>query len=102
MKAELQTEEVLAMYDVRGIQKFIFKTNVAKEIIGASKLVDQIITQGIISYLEKNVPEDSILLNGKRMIRLHFWIRMRYRCRFCLSGEEMPMYYFVKERYVRR
>lgn len=58
MKAELQTEEVLAMYDVRGIQKFIFKTNVAKEIIGASKLVDQIITQGIISYLEKNVPEE--------------------------------------------
>ena len=28
MKAELQAEEVLAMYDVRGIQKFIFKSNV--------------------------------------------------------------------------
>lgn len=52
MKAELQKEEVLAMYDVRGIQKFIFKSNVAKEIIGASKLIDKIITQGIATYVD--------------------------------------------------
>ena len=36
MKAELQAEEVLEMYDVMCIQKFIFKSNVAKVIIGAS------------------------------------------------------------------
>lgn len=52
MKAELQKEEVLAMYDIRGIQKFIFKSNVAKEIIGASKLIDKILTQGIATYVE--------------------------------------------------
>ena len=48
MKAELQEKEVLAMYDVRGIQGYIFKSNVAKEIIGASVLVEKIITA--VSY----------------------------------------------------
>mgnify|MGYP000626992205 CR=1 FL=1 len=41
MKAELLDKEVLAMYDVRGIQSYIFKSNVAKEIIGASKIVEK-------------------------------------------------------------
>ncbi|MBR2046577.1 MAG: hypothetical protein IJ958_10685 [Agathobacter sp.] len=35
--------QVLAMYDVRGIQSYIFKTNHVKEIIGASYLVESII-----------------------------------------------------------
>lgn len=39
MRAELKNCEVLAMYDVRGIQAYIFKSNVAKEIVGASELV---------------------------------------------------------------
>ena len=47
MKAELQEKEVLAMYDVRGIQGYIFKSNVAKEIIGASVLVEKIITESL-------------------------------------------------------
>ena len=34
---------VLAMYDVRGIQAYIFRTNKVKDIIGASTLVDNII-----------------------------------------------------------
>ena len=34
MREELLDKEVLAMYDVRGIQSYIFKTNKAKEIIG--------------------------------------------------------------------
>lgn len=55
MKAELQEKEVLAMYDVRGIQGYIFKSNVAKEIIGASVLVEKIITEGcnLTEYLTK-------------------------------------------------
>ena len=39
MKAELLDQQVLAMYDVRGIQSYIFKSNAAKEIVGASVLV---------------------------------------------------------------
>ena len=30
MKPELQDQEVLAMYDVRGIQSYIFKSNAAE------------------------------------------------------------------------
>lgn len=50
MREELLDKEVLAMYDVRGIQSYIFKTNKAKEIIGASVLVANIITDGLEKY----------------------------------------------------
>lgn len=39
---------VLAMYDVRGIQNYIFKTNRVKEIIGASRLVETIIEDAFL------------------------------------------------------
>ena len=52
MRPELYGKEVLAMYDVRGIQSYIFKSNVAKEIIGASKLVEKIVTEGMEAYIE--------------------------------------------------
>lgn len=51
MKPELQDQEVLAMYDVRGIQSYIFKSNAAKEIVGASALVEKIITEGLQAYI---------------------------------------------------
>lgn len=45
-------EPYIAMYDVRGIQDYIFKTNYAKEIIGASYLVDSIIVDGLREYVK--------------------------------------------------
>ena len=54
MKNELREKEVLAMYDVRGIQNYIFKSNAAKEIIGASVLVEAIITDGLNAYIKNN------------------------------------------------
>lgn len=47
--------QVLAMYDVRGIQNYIYKTNKIKEIIGASLIVENIITEGLKDYSKKNV-----------------------------------------------
>ena len=35
--------EVIAIYDVRGIQDYIFRTNVLKEIVGASSIVDKLV-----------------------------------------------------------
>lgn len=52
MKVELQKKEVLAMYDVRGIQDYIFKSNVAKEIVGASELIEKIVMEGLRKYIE--------------------------------------------------
>ena len=54
MREELYDQQVLAMYDVRGIQNYIFKSNAAKEIIGASVLVEAIITDGLNAYIKNN------------------------------------------------
>ena len=62
MKEELLGKEVLAMYDIRGIQGYIFKTNAVKEIIGATKLVDDIIINGLKDYVKNCVsPEEKDL-----------------------------------------
>lgn len=75
MKEELLDQEVLAMYDVRGIQDYIFKSNAVKEIIGASALVEQIITDGIEAYIcsleenkKKNYLKDWIQDNPKAFL----------------------------------
>ena len=52
MRPELLEQQVLAMYDVRGIQSYIFKSNAAKEIVGASALVEKIITDGLQAYVD--------------------------------------------------
>lgn len=52
-----QTQEkksFLAMYDVRGIQNYIFKTNKMQEIIGASRLVENIIIEGLDQIIAQN------------------------------------------------
>ncbi len=67
MKAELADKEVLAVYDVRGIQSYIFKTNTVKEIVGASNLVEGLITKGLEAYIKKyKCPGDKYILDWKR------------------------------------
>lgn len=46
-------KEVLAMYDVRGIQSFIFRTNKVKEIRGASALVENIIQEALADAISR-------------------------------------------------
>ena len=57
MEEMLKDREVLAMYDVRGIQSYIFKTNAAKEIIGASVLVSNVIIDGLNQFVS-SIDED--------------------------------------------
>lgn len=52
MKEELIKKQVLAMYDVRGIQNYIFRTNYIKEIVGASAIVENIMTEGMRKIIE--------------------------------------------------
>ncbi|MCI9615149.1 MAG: hypothetical protein HFG93_08345 [Dorea sp.] len=54
MKKELKQKEVLAMYDVRGIQDYIFRSNDLQEIIGASNLVEDIIITGLQQVIISN------------------------------------------------
>ena len=55
MKDNLLDKKVLAMYDVRGIQNYIFRSNLAKEIIGASAIVDSIIINGLEEYKKTKI-----------------------------------------------
>lgn len=45
-------KEVLVMYDIRDIQKYIFNTNKVRDIIGASMLVDNLLEEGLTACKE--------------------------------------------------
>ena len=58
----------IAIYDVRGIQNYIFRTNAVKEIVGASKIVDKLIINEFNSASikvkeQKNINENEMILN---------------------------------------
>lgn len=67
MKEELRSKEVLAMYDIRGIQNYIFKSNDLQEIIGASDLVENIIIDGLkeVTRNEKTINPEEYLTEWK-------------------------------------
>ena len=59
----IEQNKVLAMYDIRGIQNFIFRTNKVKEIMGASRIVEDIIERALAYGLhEAAIPEEQYLL----------------------------------------
>lgn len=62
MKDNLLDKKVLAMYDVRGIQNYIFKSNLAKEIIGASAIVDSIIINGLEEYKKTKIEIENVTI----------------------------------------
>lgn len=62
METLKENKPVIAMYDVRGIQEYIFRTNRVKEIIGASEIVEDIIEKTLKTAIEKEMDgkEDNI------------------------------------------
>lgn len=56
---------VMAMYDVRGIQEYIFRKNEVKEIIGASRLVNNIISDALEDAAEKMAGKGSCIFGWK-------------------------------------
>lgn len=57
--------EKIAIYDVRGIQDYIFRTNAVKEIVGASKIVDNLIITEFENACKecKEINESEIILD---------------------------------------
>lgn len=49
----MSTERKLVMYDVRGIQKYIFRTAKVKDAIGASKIIEEIIEKALKNAIYK-------------------------------------------------
>ena len=59
--------KILAMYDVRGIQSFIFRTNKVKEIMGASLMVEGIIEKALEHGLgEVCGPEEQYIVTWEK------------------------------------
>ena len=55
----------IAIYDVRGIQEYIFRTNAVKEIVGGSKIVDNLIITEFENACKecKEINESEIILD---------------------------------------
>ena len=64
MKTEPQF--TLAMYDVRGIQNYIFRTNKLKEIIGASSIVENIIQDALSYAIQQTQLEKQAILSWEK------------------------------------
>ena len=67
----MDNEAVIAIYDVRGIQDYIFRTNKVKEIVGASLIVDDLIIKQFKNAL-KNIPSEEKIINWETTQELQF------------------------------
>lgn len=56
-------ERVLAMYDVRGIQKYIYSTSKLKDAMGASTLIDNIIIRALNAACKKIAEQSAVKLD---------------------------------------
>lgn len=86
MEKELQNVPVLAMYDVRGIQDYIFRTNRVKEIIGASEIVDDIIMETIKEASDFIKKEEKIIEWNKLDTKREFLSNPNYKMEVLFIG----------------
>ena len=67
----MEEKPVIAIYDVRGIQDYIFRTNALKEIVGASLIVDNLIIDEF-KNASKNFEPKEIILDWENAGELQF------------------------------
>ena len=69
------SKPVLAIYDIRGIQNYIFRTNRVKEIIGASNIVqdlfETILKESVDSVLKKESDPERYRINWRPVSYTH-------------------------------
>lgn len=62
----MKENRILTMYDIRGIQDYVFKTNKIREIVGASKIIDEILINALHAFsMTKEDVEEYYLWNWK-------------------------------------
>lgn len=70
------SKPVLAIYDIRGIQNYIFRTNRVKEIIGASNIVqdlfETILKESVDSVLKKESDPERYRINWRQYTECRF------------------------------
>lgn len=82
---ENNSKEVIAIYDIRGIQNYIFRTNRVKEIIGASNIVQQ---------LFESILEEAVLEVKKEKNQSDAYI-------YCINWREAFEYQFEENKNVQ-
>ena len=82
----MDRDSVLAMYDIRGIQKYIFKTTKVKEAMGASALVDTIIMDALNWGWRGRRNWIGMMNMGRNLMG-----KMVMRYRYCSLAAAMPM-----------
>lgn len=69
----MENKPAIVIYDVRGIQNYIFRTNKVKEIVGASLIVDNLVIKEFKKALEEKVFDDEeIILDWESKNELKF------------------------------
>ena len=70
----MENKPVIAIYDVRGIQDYIFRTNKVKEIVGASLIVDNLVISEFKKAIQdnNNIDENEVILNWESKAPLKF------------------------------
>lgn len=70
----MENKPVIAIYDVRGIQDYIFRTNKVKEIVGASLIVDNLVISEFKKAIKDNtsINENEVVLNWGDKAPLQF------------------------------
>lgn len=73
----MEEKQVIAIYDIRGIQNYIFKTNKVKEIVGASKIVRQLMIkefeQAVYKQIAtKKIEKKQVVLNWEEVDNYSF------------------------------
>ena len=79
---------VLAMYDVRGIQDYIYRTPKVKDTIGASKIVEDIIPEALVNAITK-VKEQS----SNEITYDIDWADEKGPLQFCESDKDVQVLY---------
>lgn len=67
----MEEKPVISIYDVRGIQSYIFQTNALKEIIGASLIVDHLMREEF-AKATKDFTEQECILDWENATELKF------------------------------
>ena len=70
----MENKSVIAIYDVRGIQDYIFRTSKVKEIVGASLIVDNLVISEFKKAIKDNtsINENEVVLNWEDKSPLQF------------------------------
>ncbi|ASS99763.1 hypothetical protein B9L19_11430 [Geobacillus thermocatenulatus] len=77
---------VLSMFDINGIQKYVFQSNRLQEIVGASTLVEQSLSEFLLDSIREQIPQGQYVVDWKQAADFSFLNDDRIRCEIIYVG----------------